>query len=54
MFFDKDKKEYYCLRCNFKGTEEEVLKLNEMARFRYKRMDERITKFADDVDDKKK
>jgi len=54
MFFDKDKKEYYCLRCNYRGTEEEVLKLNEMARFRYKRMDERITKFADDQDDKKK
>ncbi len=54
MFFDQDKKEYYCLRCNFKGTEEEVLRLNEMARFRYKRMDERITVFADDHDDKKK
>ena len=54
MFFDQDKKEYYCLRCNFRGTEEEVLRLNEMARFRYKRMDERITVFADDHDDKKK
>ena len=25
MFFDKDKGEYYCLRCQFHGTEEEVL-----------------------------
>ncbi len=54
MFFDKEKSEYYCLRCNYKGTEAEVLCLNELARFRYKRMDERITTFADDHDDKKK
>ncbi len=54
MFFDKEKGEYYCLRCNYKGTEAEVLRLNELARFRYKRMDERITTFADDHDDKKK
>lgn len=54
MFFDKEKGEYYCLRCNYKGTEAEVLRLNELARFRYKRMDERITVFADDHDDQKK
>lgn len=47
MFYDKDKKEYYCLRCAFTGTEEEVLKLNETARFRYKRMLDRITDFDD-------
>lgn len=45
MFYDKDKKEYYCLRCPFTGTEEEVLKLNEMAKFRYKNIDKRITDF---------
>jgi hypothetical protein len=45
MFFDKDKNEYYCLRCPFTGTEEEVKKLNEMARFRYKSMLKRITDF---------
>ena len=38
MFFDKDKGEYYCLRCQFHGTEEEVLEKNELARFRYKDM----------------
>jgi DNA-directed RNA polymerase subunit RPC12/RpoP len=45
MFYDKDMKEYYCLRCPFTGTEAEVLKLNEMAKFRYKSMLERITRF---------
>ena len=44
MFYDKEKKEYYCLRCCFTGTEEEVLKLNEVARFRYKHILDRITK----------
>lgn len=45
MFYDKDKKEYYCLRCCFTGTEKDVLRLNEMARFRYRRILDRITKF---------
>lgn len=36
MFYDTDKKEYYCIRCQYVGTEEDVLKKNEMARFRYK------------------
>ena len=43
MFFDKDKGEYYCLRCQFHGTEEEVLEENELARFRYKDMYRRFT-----------
>lgn len=38
MFYDKDKKEYYCLRCCFTGSEEDVKKLNGMARFRYKKL----------------
>ena len=45
MFQDKDKKEYYCLRCQYRGSEEDVLKKNEMARFRYGAMYERYTKF---------
>jgi len=45
MFYDKEKKEYYCLRCPFTGTEEEVQRLNQMARFRYKCIAQRITKF---------
>jgi hypothetical protein len=42
MFYDEQKKEYYCLRCCFHGTEQEVLKLNELARFRYKMIDQRV------------
>ena len=38
MFFDKEKGEYYCLRCQFHGSEEEVLEKNELARFRYRDM----------------
>jgi hypothetical protein len=45
MFYDKEKEEYYCLRCPYTGTEEEVKKLNEMARFRYRNMMDRITEF---------
>ena len=43
MFFDRDKGEYYCLRCQFHGTEEEVLEKNELARFRYKDMYRRFS-----------
>ncbi|HAE45749.1 MAG TPA: hypothetical protein DCG37_09185 [Lachnospiraceae bacterium] len=45
MFYDRDRKEYYCLRCQYTGTEEEVLQWNELVRKRYKVMDQRITKF---------
>lgn len=45
MFFDEDKKEYYCLRCEYTGTEEDVKSMNELARFRYRRMLDRITDF---------
>ena len=45
MFYDKNKDEYYCLRCQFVGKEEDILKLNDMARFRYKNMLKRITNF---------
>ena len=48
MFFDKDKGEYYCLLCQFHGTEEEVLEKNELARFRYKDMYRRFT-FEDEA-----
>ena len=43
MFYDKEKGEYYCLRCQFHGTEAEVLEKNELARFRYKDMYRRFT-----------
>ena len=43
LFFDKCKDEYYCLRCEFVGNQADVLRGNDMARVKYKRMLERIT-----------
>ena len=48
MFYDGEKKEYYCLRCSFSGSEEDVLRLNEMARFRYRYMKKRVLDFGAD------
>ncbi len=45
MFYDTNKDEFYCLRCEYRGNEEDVLAKNEMIRFRYLAMAERITKF---------
>ncbi|NLC74394.1 MAG: hypothetical protein GX685_04045 [Clostridiales bacterium] len=45
MFYDADKKEYYCIRCEYTGTEEDVLKFNEIVRIRYTAMSKRYTKF---------
>ena len=48
MVFDEDKKEYYCRRCSFSGNEETVLRLNEMARYRYRAMTMRVVDFGED------
>lgn len=48
MFFDEEKKEYYCLRCGFSGKEEDVLRLNETARYRYRAMKLRVVDFGED------
>ncbi len=48
MFFDEENKEYYCLRCGFNGTEDDVLRLNDMARFRYRAMKKRVVDFGED------
>ncbi len=42
MFYDAEKQEYYCLRCPFTGSEEEVKRLNELVKFRYKNIRRRI------------
>jgi len=47
MFYDKEKKEYYCLRCQYTATEAQVLERNENIRFRYKAMAKRFTNFED-------
>ncbi len=48
MFYDDEKKQYYCLRCGFVGTEEDVLKLNEQARYRYGLLKKRVVSFGED------
>lgn len=48
MFFDDSKSEYYCLRCGFTGSEADVLRLNEQARYRYKLMRMRVIDFGED------
>ena len=48
MFFEEEKKEYYCLRCSFTGNEQKVLQLNEMARYRYRAMQMRVVDFGED------
>lgn len=48
MFFDETKGEYYCLRCSFTGTEADVLRLNENARFRYRAINLRVADFGAD------
>lgn len=47
MFFDTQKKEYYCLRCQYFGTEEQVLEMNKLPRLRYRDMYKRFTDFED-------
>ena len=48
MFYDDSKGEYYCLRCAFRGSEEDVKRLNEQAKYRYKRMRQRVVDFGED------
>ncbi len=45
MFYDKEKDEFYCMRCQYRGNEADVLEKNEMVRFRYLAMSKRFTKF---------
>ena len=42
VFYDKEKKEDYCIRCQYTGTEEDVLEKNQMARFRYRFLNRRF------------
>ncbi len=48
MFYDEKKKEYYCLRCGFRGSQEDVLKYNEMAKCNYKFLKKRVVSFNED------
>lgn len=48
MFFDEDKKQYYCMRCCFCGDEAAVKALNEQAKYRYRAMRLRVSDFGAD------
>ena len=48
MFYDEEKGQYYCLRCAFTGDEKAVRELNEQAKYRYKRMKQRVVSFGED------
>ena len=48
MFYDEEKKEYYCLRCGFTGNEERVLQFNEQIKDKYKFLKLRVVSFNDD------
>lgn len=48
MFYDEEKGQYYCLRCSFTGDEAAVRALNEQAKYRYKRMKQRVIDFGED------
>ena len=43
MFYDAEKEEFYCIRCQYTGSEEDVLEKNQMVRFRYRSMRKRYT-----------
>ena len=45
MFYDKEKDEYYCLRCQYTGKEAYILKDNEQVRTKYKAMYQRYSEF---------
>jgi hypothetical protein len=45
MLYDKEKDEYYCLRCSFIGDEKEVKRLNAQFRDKYRDRMIRITDF---------
>lgn len=42
MFYDREKDEFHCIRCQFTGNEETVLAENERVRFRYRFMKKRF------------
>ena len=48
MFFDEEKKEYYCIRCCFHGTEKEVLEGNERCKLKYGHLRDRLEPIGED------
>lgn len=48
MFYDEEKKEYYCLRCGFCGDENRVLEFNERLKAKYGALKLRVVSFGED------
>ena len=48
MFYDEEKKEYYCLRCGFTGDLKRVLEFNEKIKDKYKALKLRVVSFNED------
>lgn len=48
LFYDTQKKEYYCLRCCFVGSEEKILQLNEENKKKYGMLTARVDGFNGD------
>lgn len=42
LFYDADKKEYYCLRCSYKGDEKDILDKYSQIRRKYKLREKRL------------
>ncbi len=47
LFYDEEKKEYYCIRCSYVGTEKDILDRYELHKSKYHLMNKRITNFDD-------
>jgi hypothetical protein len=45
LLYDREKDEYYCLRCSFTGNESEIRRLNSLFREKYRDRKKRITDF---------
>lgn len=48
MFYDEEKKEYYCIRCCFHGDENKVKDWNKMIKLKYGHISDRITSLNED------
>ncbi|MCR5348646.1 MAG: hypothetical protein K6E59_03455 [Bacilli bacterium] len=48
MFYDEEKKEYYCIRCCFHGNEEKVRHWNELCKLKYGHYADRLEPIGED------
>ena len=48
MFYDEAKGEYYCIRCQFHGSEEDVRRWNELCKLKYGHLADRLEPIGED------